>query len=211
MATLTVSASRNYSRLLFTQNIDLIDFTNTFSNPSATATFSASQVDGVPILLDVAIDGNALSNRIVVNGGSVDASQWTFTNWSQTLDSITLTGGSAADTLTGSSVADTINGREGADIIEGRGGRDTLNGEGGNDIFVYSTAGHLVSGEVIDGGAGTDRIKLNGGITYDFRQATITSVERLEFWAVVQVSLSGTQLGAGAINLVKGHAGLDWM
>ena len=111
MATLTVSQTKNYVRNLLPVGIDLIDFTNVLI--SATATFSASQADGAPILLDATIDGSSNSNHIVVGGGSIDASQWSFSNWSLTSDSITLIGSASGNTLTGSNQRDTLNGLDG--------------------------------------------------------------------------------------------------
>ena len=210
MATLTVSQTKNYVRNLLPAGIDLIDFTNVLI--SATATFSASQADGAPILLDATIDGSSNSNHIVVGGGSIDASQWSFSNWSLTSDSVTLIGSASGNTLKGSNQRDTLNGLNGNDTLTGGAGVDILNGGAGNDVIAYALASQLASGEVINGGGGSkDRIRLDGGITYDFRTAAIASIEILDFSAVAQVQIDGSAVGAGAISTVRGHSGLNWL
>ena len=211
MATLTISQTINYSRLALSPGIDLIRFINGIQVP-ATATFTATQFDGSPILTSVEIQGSTGFNHLVVNGVSLDASNWTFVSWS-TSDSITINGTSGNNTLTGSRQRDTINGQDGGDTITGGSGRDVMNGGAGKDTFVYTSELHLVSGELVDGGTGgSDRILLAGGITYDFRNmATISNIEALQFDAVAQASFAGSSFGAGAITSVTGHADLDWL
>ena len=210
MVTLTVSLTKNYVRTVLPPGIDLIDFTNVLA--AATATFSFSQVDGAPIQLDTAIDGSSNANHIVIGGGCIDASQWSFSNWSLLSDSVTLNGSASGDTLLGSSQRDTLNGLDGNDTLTGGAGVDILNGGAGNDAMAYTSASQLASGEIINGGGGSkDRIRLDGGITFDFRIAAISSIEILDFSAVAQVQMQGSAVGSGAIGTVKGHAGLDWL
>ena len=82
MATLTVSVTNNFSSTAL-NNITLIDFTNV--GGAATATFAADQFNNVAIKDNVAIDGTAQANHIIVNltaaDLTLDASAWTFTNW----------------------------------------------------------------------------------------------------------------------------------
>jgi hypothetical protein len=90
----------------------------------------------------------------------------------------TITGGSGADTITGSAQADTINAGGGADVITVAASADTLNGEAGNDIF---TSGALtaVAGTTINGGDGTDTIRVTTGDTanYSATGVTISNIE----------------------------------
>ena len=98
MATLTVNTTTDFSGDVLS-NIGLIDFTNTASG--ATATFAAAQFDDIQIATNVAIDGSTKANHIVVNGNFLDASAWTFTNWSSN-DTIAINGTTGDDTLVGS-------------------------------------------------------------------------------------------------------------
>ena len=68
MATLIVNTTDDFSADALS-GIDLIAFTN-LAGP-ATATFAASQFDGVTILDDVELGGSAEINSIVVAGGSL--------------------------------------------------------------------------------------------------------------------------------------------
>ncbi len=114
----------------------------------ATATFANTQLDGSPILLNVAIVGNAAGNVIAVNGGSVNASGWTFTNWAAAGDQIRLSAASGA--------AATIIGSSENDIITGGALADSLSGGSGDDRFVtlFADSGN----DTIRGGADVDTI-----------------------------------------------------
>jgi Ca2+-binding RTX toxin-like protein len=57
--------------------------------------------------------------------------------------------------FTGNAGVNTITGGSGADIIEGGFGNDILNGGGGNDAILVGKGTDHVTGEKIDGGAGT--------------------------------------------------------
>jgi Ca2+-binding RTX toxin-like protein len=87
--------------------------------------------------------------------------------------------GGGANTLTGGSAVDSITGGTGADTIRGGDGADSLLGGGGDDTVVYAGPGDLDAGEVINGGANTDQVRLDATGTYDFTTVTITAVERI--------------------------------
>src|SRR5262249_3880344 len=144
-------------------DVDMIVFTNV---SPATATFSASDFDDVKIKNSVEIDGSLGINHIVVSGGSLDASGWTFNNWNTAFHSITINGSDGADIIVGSSQNDTIVGGLGADTLSGGLGADTLTGGDGNDTFVCKT-GEFGSGETIDGGDGTgDTLLFEGDASF---------------------------------------------
>jgi hypothetical protein len=94
MTTLTVPTTHDYSADSLS-GIDVIDFANGKFDPAAIATFVNTQFNNVAILDNVQIDGTLGVNGIVVNGGSVDASGWTF---GIAPDTITLNGSSASST-----------------------------------------------------------------------------------------------------------------
>ena len=212
MATLTVSATTNFSATALT-NITLIDFTN--AGAAATATFSAAQFDNVAIKDNVTIDGTTQANNITINlistATNLDASGWTFTNWTASADTITINGFTGApNTIIGSSQRDVINGGGGNDTFTGGLGADALTGGNGNDTFVYNAPAELAAGETIAGDIGTDKILLNTAGAYDFTGIAISSVENLTFSAAGgSATLDATDLSSSAINSVTGGAGLD--
>ena len=205
MATLNVQQTTNFSNQNL-NNIDTIDFDNL--GAGATATFASSQFDNTHISRNVHIDGNLFVNNIVVNatpiapqlGATLSAAGWSFFLWDNGVDSITIRGTSLVDLLIGSSQSDIIIGGE---------GRDALHGGGGNDTFVYNAPSDLVAGELIDGGAGADTIRVQGSGTFDFSAATLSSVEQLQFLTAgpATVSLDTSQIGA--IVAVKGGGATD--
>jgi Ca2+-binding RTX toxin-like protein len=123
---------------------------------------------------------------------------------------VTLIGSSGADTLTGSGFADllygggdadTINGGggddilaggDGDDMITGGTGVDTISGDAGNDTIVIGS-GEVPSGEIIDGGDGTDRLTVaNSGMT---PLATLSNMEELYLDSgVTAINLTAAQL-----------------
>ena len=96
-------------------------------------------------------------------------------------ESTNIDGGAGADNITGGSAAETISGGAGNDIINGGGGADTINGNDGNDSITLgggtesvdagagndtvTAAGNLTFGTTIVGGAGTDILSTNAGVT----------------------------------------------
>lgn len=77
-------------------------------------------------------------------------------------------GGPGGDLLHGNADDDDLDGNEGDDELRGGTGNDTIRGgagvdaaygEDGDDIFVIGSPCEVVSGEVIDGGAGSDKIR----------------------------------------------------
>ena len=89
----------------------------------------------------------------------------------QIFDALSYTGDASSETITGGSLGDTIT---------GGGGLDIMRGEGGNDTFVIAAFSDVV-GDVIDGGAGTDTIRINPDVIGLFGSASISSIERVEF------------------------------
>ncbi len=140
-----------------------------------------------------------------------------------------------ADTLTGSNFDDVLDGFAGVDTLFGGGGNDYLYGgsendtllggastnladsgvyrlfgDGGNDTL--RQVGGVFSGEVFDGGLGTDTLELFQSLTppqgqfgpqsrYDFHLTTVTSIERVVFGSTAgtqSVAQFGTnQIGTG--------------
>ncbi len=200
MTTLLVPVTINLSATSLT-NIDVIDFTNAAAT-TTTVTFASTQFNNVSIMDFVLMDGSAGINAIVVNGGSVNASQWAFANWTAGADTIRLNGSGGADSITGSSQNDFIDGGQGADFLAGA---------GGDDIFDYSAL-ELAAGESIQGGGGTgDILRLNqAASTYLFStQATLIEVERLEFNSTNSITAEFTGSQMADFTSITGGTGLD--
>ena len=94
------------------------------------------------------------------------------------LDVDSLIGTSGADVLVGTSAADHIYGLAGNDTITGGGGADQIQAGDGDDSIV-TTAADSPSGEVIDGGAGTDTLYVDGGGAANLQACILTSIERI--------------------------------
>ena len=119
-------------------------------------------------------------------------------------------------TFTGGAGVDFLTGFDGNDTFIGGGNTDILSGGAGNDTFVYFT-GSEIPGEVINGGANTDTIRLGTvgtaatGTTYDFQTATLTSIEKIDFGnttSAAEIVLGANHIG-GALNGIIGSARAD--
>ena len=97
------------------------------------------------------LDGNAGNDTLIGNAGNDtliggDGSDW-------------LRGGVGDDSLSGGTGNNRLDGDAGNDILISGGGNDSLNGGDGNDLFVMN---NLQSNNVLNGGAGVDRIDYSG-------------------------------------------------
>ena len=72
-----------------------------------------------------------------------------------------LTGNGGADTLSGLGGADTLNGGDGNDILEGGAGINSINSGNNDDRILITTDTDYVSGDVMDGGAGSDTLEIS--------------------------------------------------
>jgi Ca2+-binding RTX toxin-like protein len=141
----------------------------------------------------------------------------------------TIDGSNGSDTLDGTIFADIINGLGGDDLIRGKAsadrirggtGRDRMFGDAGDDSFRVFAA-ETEANEVYDGGSGEDELLVSSGsspanLIADFRESTLTSIERLKFssnaGAIVTAafkaaSFSGTGLASDLV--VTGGSGVD--
>jgi hypothetical protein len=88
-------------------------------------------------------------------------------------------GTSGADTLTGDSAANQLVAGRGADTLIGNGGADVLRGGEGDDVLLISDTAFAS----LDGGLGTDTLRLDTGLTLDFSSlsdSSITSIEKID-------------------------------
>jgi Ca2+-binding RTX toxin-like protein len=202
MTTLTVTQDFNYGSSLL-NNIDAITY-NT-ADPSATAQFSAGSF-GSGILNNVLITGDSKQDIFIVNmptTGTFSAAGWQFSNWDGP-DFVGINGTSGADIITAPSGS-------GFAFVNGGGGADILHAGSTATTFSYGAGSDIKAGEQVFGGAGQDAIRpsSNGSApSYDFSLVALSSVEILLMDigtadGAAKVTLAGSQIGSGGINLVS--------
>jgi Ca2+-binding RTX toxin-like protein len=113
----------------------------------------------------------------------------------------TITGFGGDDQLLGKAGNDTITGGDGADQLSGGDGIDQLYGGDGDDVLRVESI-QAVTGEVYDGGAGHDKLDLNGG-TLNLSQQSITGIEWLDAGPYSTVTLSVAQFAG--FSTLQGH------
>jgi len=109
----------------------------------------------------------------------------------------TQVGGEGNDTLTGSTAVDRLVAGNGDDVVIGGGGADVLRGGAGDDVLAVSD----LTFADIDGGNGTDTLRLDGtGLTLD-----LTAVNDEEVVGIEQIDLNGggNTLGFGLSDLLN--------
>jgi Ca2+-binding RTX toxin-like protein len=171
-----------------------------FDNPgTAQATFASNQFGGSGISNTVSLAANDRPNNIQVNlsaTGTFSVAGWSFTGWNNNVDDVFLKGTSGDDTITGSSQNDFF-----LDVN----GADHLVGGDGDDVFEIK-AGATIAGAVLDGSSQTlsDTLQVTG--THNLSGVTIIGIERLEFGSAADITLDGTQVGAGALHIIRGSS-----
>lgn len=219
MALLQIKTDTDFAKDLLS-DVQTIVFTNGVAG--ATGLFHHSQVNDIQIKFEAEVIGNANPNHLNFSGGAVELKYFTFSIWDNSVDSITINGSNSSENLGGSSQDDVISGLKGndtlggyagADILIGGAGKDKMYGGGDNDEFWFTadlTVNDVVAGELINGGGGTDTILVMGSNNqnHDFRSATLSSIEVLQFGSTslggVNILLNGSQIGvAGGITQVN--------
>ncbi len=181
-------------------------------------------------------DAGTLSSAVFTNISGVDiialangSNTLTLTNAiiasSDSGNSLTIAGGSGADTINASTVTsghtisvaggqgnDAITGGADDDTLSGGAGSDTLSGGAGNDIFAIGALAdiHTIA-ETINGGDGTDSLRFDITGSANISAASFTSVENIAFhtngnqitathsqWALFDSITGGS--GGGATN-----------
>jgi hypothetical protein len=105
-----------------------------------------------------------------------------------------MAGNGGREYFAGGGGADTISGGGGDDVIDGGAGPDKMYGQGGSDTFELA-AGTAEAGEIIEGGAGHDRLRIEA---QDLRLVQIGSIEELVL--IVNPAVTAvTTIGAGQI------------
>lgn len=158
MTTLKVTTTKDYSATPLV-SIDRITFSDS-TEFEVIGKFAASQFDGVQISPSVLITGYSFQLDVVhVVGSSIDASKWTFQNWTDD-HTVALGGTDQADTIFGSIMYDVISGGNGRDNLNGGAGTDHVAGGAGNDNLHGDDGNDYLDGDdgndALFGGAGDD-------------------------------------------------------
>lgn len=200
MATLTVTDVHDYRHTPLS-NIDTVQFSGSVQSA---AIFTSEQFNGPgKISNSVTIVGDGYNNEVDIqidSGAYFSAANWTIENWTPGNDTFGFTGKSGAETITGTLLND---------FFDGAGGADVLHGGGGSDTFQYRASTDVSVGEVIDGGAGSDKIMVKySSVKLDFSVATISAVETVQLYGDnITAQFSGTQIGTDHINYLYGLQG----
>ncbi len=108
-----------------------------------------------------------------------------------------LTGNDGNNVLTSGAGKDQLNGGDGSDTLIGGMGADNLQGDIGDDLILLASVAEFAAGEMIDGGAGTDTLRLTSTVASTLTlTATVTSIERVEL-----ATAAGDPTGIAALNV----------
>jgi hypothetical protein len=148
------------------------------------------------------LSGSANSTARTINAAALTTSGALFT-----LEVGTATKVTGILTVTGGSNGDTITTAAGADVITAGDGADTLDGGAGNDKFIITALSDLTDGsnaveDTIDGGANTDTIAFNGGVTLAAADDFTSKVSNVE-----SLSANGAQASAISISTHSAFVG----
>jgi len=134
-------------------------------------------------------------------------------------------GGSAGDILIGNEINNVLNGGGGVDTLNlTYGGNDDALGGEGADLFIVG--GALTKSDRLDGGAGTDRVLMDGNYSrgVKFTGSTMVNIERIDLTsgnsyeitssdgtvaAGLVLTVDGSTLGAGDVMTFKGNRETD--
>ena len=166
-------------------NVEGIAFTNTSS--LSTVVFGSAQFGSGKISTSAVVTGSTSNNSLIINmatNGSLDLSSWTFANWNDGIDSVTVTGSTGSESIVGGNEFDTLVVTSTAEVGAG----DKYDGGGGlNFLWI----GNGSAGSIDFSGAASDGVKgfLNIGII-DFTNSSDTST----------ATFGSAQFGAGKIS-----------
>jgi Ca2+-binding RTX toxin-like protein len=131
-----------------------------------------------------------------------------------TVQNLTVSGGSGADTLHGGSGNDSLNGAAGNDMLTAHAGQDTLNGGSGNDTLIGGAGNDTyvvdVTADVVTEAINEGADLVQAGATYTLA----TNVENLTLTGTSTISGTGNTLdnaltGNSANNTLTGLSGND--
>jgi Ca2+-binding RTX toxin-like protein len=110
----------------------------------------------------------------------------------------TITGSGTQDTLYGGGGNDVINGGAGNDSMLAGSGTDNLNGGAGNDTIDFASAGNFTTSDSVDGGEGTDKLRLtdSDAVTISTGTTSISNISNIE-------TLSLSDAAVNSVNITR--------
>jgi len=174
---------------------------NTIADSTLTLDVNGAGTTGITV-------GGAGKTTLTVNNASgklasVDASTATaaFSLAAITgVDNLSIKGGSAADSINGSAGNDVITAGAGNDTVVGAAFNDSIDLGEGDDTFTLN-ASELTKDDTIIGGAGTDVLLLNAGITHSTSSTDVQPGTRISGFETIRsdadVTVVATGLNAG--------------
>ena len=200
---LTVGGTTNFADLRTStiSSIEQIQFTNSTGagegGSNGHIRLNSDQFGNGQVAQNLNLIGSGLGSATLqiyaTTGGTLDYSQFTFQNWGVS--------GSSSEYVIyyanpGVSAVDWVGTVE-KDIFYLR-GIDSVFGGGGDDRFNFDNTFTASGAQYYNGGSGTDTLTLNASGTFDFRLATLTSIERLSFKQAGSVAqFTAEQIGSG--------------
>ncbi len=174
----------------------------------ATATLTHTQMAAFS---SASAAGSAFLVINVASGATYTLPNLGFTNLTPSLAGASgnenITGWVGVDSISGLAGNDTLNGDQGNDTLSGGAGADSLIGGGGDDTFVYAGTSDTAAGETVDGGGGTDTVRVTATTAFD-PGVNFTPVENLVVVASTatlstsQLANFGSASGSGGASLV---------
>jgi Ca2+-binding RTX toxin-like protein len=182
-------------RLTATTDLSTVAFTSIEAlslAEGADATFTGAQITGKT--WTVAGTSGVVLEKVIVNAAVAATVN---------LSGIT-TVTNAGFQINGSTGDEVLTGSAGADTITGGLGSDALSGGDGNDTFVYNGTPEAGATETVNGGNGTDTVRLESNT--NLTSVTLTSVEAFSLADGATLSLSAAQV-TGQSWAINGTAG----
>ena len=179
---------------LILTNIDIVTIHDMFGTLSLTA----EQLDGLYSVNAGTVTLTTGGSASVGNDSPIHVDRFVLSALGNTLDLsgvtspyftfISIDGGAGADTVIAGDANNRISGGAGNDVLHGGtsddqlnggAGADALYGGGGDDTFYVTSIADVAVGEVYDGGAGFDELRMEGGTEYDLTSFAVTGFEAL--------------------------------
>lgn len=117
---------------------------------------------------------------------------------------LNLVGAGGNENISGLNGGDSISGLAGDDTLVGGAGANTLSGGGDNDTFIYAGTSDAATGETVDGGSGTDTVRLTAST--DLTGVTLANIEALSLADGTVATFTDAQI-TGQAWVVSGTTG----
>ena len=119
----------------------------------------------------------------------------------------TISGGDGDDTITLTSGDNVVSGGAGVDSITAGSGNDNISGDDGNDTILISST-NLTITDTIDGGAGTNTLKISAGLIVDDQFTGVSKIQKISSstGVALNVALGAKATAAGVATITGGTA-----